>query len=1352
MSASSNIVRIESLNKDNYDTWKMQMEALLVKNDAWNYVNGDCECPVLAEDNSNAVAHRNWTKADSKAKSDIILSISPSELKLVKGCTTSHQVWVKLQETYQSTGPARKATLLKQLTLHRMSEDTDVREHLRTMFDIVDKLEEMEVDINKDLLAIMILYSLPSSYENFRVAIESRDVLPNPESLRIKLIEESQARTNTNTRGTSDRPNDALFTNKNFNNFKKRDSNNGENSNNYNSVSKSFVMRCFRCKKLGHKANECKVFKAQQSAKHVAFVVSPNFTKENSDVWCLDSGASSHMCGNLNNFTKFTNSACGTLNLATDKQANITGKGTVILTTNNFKNGGVTFEVKDTLYVPDLRTNLLSVSKITNSGYKVVFNKDGATIFDSNGNTILNAFRLNDLYFVSDIYQSSIRSAHVSTPFISNIVSAGSCSTIEWHRKLGHLNIRDMVLACKNGYLKGVTIPSTARLDCEICARAKMTRLPFPKKSERKCEILEIIHSDLCGPMRTASIGGAKYVLTLTDDASKWTEVRFLRHKDECLEYFKEFLTSIENLKGKKIKYLQSDNGGEYISQQFDNFLKERGILRRLTVAHTPQQNGVAERKNGTLMGMARCLLYQAELPDKFWAEAVNTANFLRNRCPTQSNNGKSPFHVWNNKTFDLGKIEEFGSKVVILNKKPNKGKLEPRGLTGIFMGYAEFSKAYRVWIPENKKIVISRDVRFLGPKREVPAEPEKPSEMEEVIPVQETETEVTENILPGDVIIDEGDVIIDERPNNDQAEIPPRGHGRGRPRLIRTGNAGRPKKQYSAANNISTNADETAYHSEISMKDAMSGEFKAEWMEAMITEVKSILKNDTWIMSDRVDSEKTIGSRIVLRNKYKADGTLERRKARLVAQGFSQQPGVHFNETFAPVARMGSIRMLMAIAAKRKMKVHQFDVTTAYLNGKLNEKIFMEPPKQLPEILENISNDKAIANKNIACKAEAMLQDLRENKICLLNKSLYGLKQAGRSWHQKLEKTLKQIGAVPCVSDTCVFRLDQGEDVAFIITYVDDLIIISSNEKMINELNTKLSKEFEINNLGKIGYCLGVEFSEKNSEIRMSQKGYVLDLLTRFNMQDAKPVVTPMEPGIKLVKCVKPDSANSKEVFVAPYRELIGALTYLAITTRPDISYAVSKLAQYNNAYDKSHWIAAKRVLRYLKGTSGACLVFKETAKPIEGFVDSDWGGDLDDRKSQTGHCFMWNGSPIFWESRKQKTVALSTNEAEYMALTDAIKQALHIRAFLDELGMPQSSSMRLHVDNMGALKMAENPVLHGRSKHIDIRYHFIREVIKNKQVSLQHISTTEMLADVLTKPLVGTLHYKCIKGLKIV
>lgn len=1373
MGTSNVVARIECLSKDNYDTWKMQMEALLVKNDAWHFVNGTNICPTLAADNSNAADVTNWTKLDSKAKSDIILSMSPSELKVIKGCKTSHDVWKKLQETYQSSGPARKATLLKHLTLHRMSEGDDIREHLRKMFDIVDKLDEMDVEINKDLLAIMILYSLPSSYENFRVAIESRDSLPDPESLRIKIIEESQARSSS-SRGNnacSERRDDALFTNRQFQrNFQKRDFNSSDSMNsNKNSNNNYTSLRCFKCKKPGHKANEClkiRSLKNQQSAKHVAFTVNSSEVKNK---WCLDSGASSHLCRNFEEFVNIKSGNCGKLNLATNKSADIIGKGSVTL------NAGVKNQIvlNNTLHVPELRTNLLSVSKITDNGYNVLFKKFSADILNSKGEVLLNAYRENDLYFVNDVGLYTKSADHVSSAtFNNNTVSVNLCSVEEWHRKLGHLNLRDMSEACKRGYLKGVNINSTIPLNCEICARAKMTRIPFPRKSQRKTEILDIMHSDLCGPMQTQSIGGAKYLLTFTDDASKWTEVRFLRSKTEVLEQIKELVLLMENLKGLKVKFFQSDNGTEFRNVEFDKFLRQHGISRRLSAPYTPQQNGVAERKNRTLIEMARCLLFQADLPKMFWAEAVNMANFIRNRSPSQSIGGKSPYEIWHKKIYDLSQIHEFGSKVVILDKK-QKGKFAPRGLNGIFLGYDTFTKGYRIWIPDLKKIEISRDVRFLGAQNQILKHDQNKSEKPvtvDFIPLKEDlEPRNLENhdsiIIDNDeVIIGNQDVVVDNenkvianqddhsegnesdkqsKLGNDLAENPQERRVPGRPKLIRTGKAGRPKKRYTTKTFSVEN--ESVSLAEISMKEAMSSDDKESWMEAIVDEVKSIIKNDTWTMINRNDSFESIGSRIVLRNKYKPDGTIERRKARLVAQGFSQQPGVHFNETFAPVARMSSIRLLMSIAARLKMKIHQFDVATAYLNGNLSENIYMEPPKQLAEALRRIANSN---DPNLVAKAKTMLQDLNNNKICKLNKSLYGLKQAGRNWNQKLDQTLKNFGAIPCVSDSCVYRLGQGEDKTLIITYVDDLIIMSTKENNILKFKNKIMQEFETNYLGEISYCLGVEFSIKNSEIRMNQKRYVLDLLKRFNMTEARPVGTPMDPGVKLMK---PTGNDGESEFLAPYRELVGALTYLAVTTRPDISFAVSNIAQFNNCYTKTHWLAAKRILRYLKGTAELGLTFKESGDQIMGYVDSDWGGNLNDRRSQTGFNYIWNGGCISWDSRKQKTVALSTNEAEYMALTDAAKEAIHLQSFLNELGLPDLSNITLHVDNMGALKLAENPVFHGRSKHIDIRYHFIREVIKNKIISLRHVSTHDMVADILTKPLPGPSHRRCIEGLKL-
>jgi hypothetical protein len=254
---------------------------------------------------------------------------------------------------------------------------------------------------------------------------------------------------------------------------------------------------------------------------------------------------------------------------------------------------------------------------------------------------------------------------------------------------------------------------------------------------------------------------------------------------------------------------------------------------------------------------------------------------------------------------------------------------------------------------------------------------------------------------------------------------------------------------------------------------------------------------------------------------------------------------------------------------------------------------------------------------------------------------------------------------------------------------------------------------------------------------------GYINELLKRFGMFDSKPVCAPLDPGVKLLKSEEPPDEN------LPYRELVGALTYLPTATRPDISFAVSYLGQFNNCYGKPHWTAAKRVLRYLKGTTKLGLTFFKKSQFLEGFVDADWGNCPNDRKSFTGYVFMLGGGPVSWDARKQKTVALSSTEAEYMGLAEATKEASYLRSFLIELGLDHLSSVVVYEDNLGALKLAANPTFHNRSKHIDIKYHFIRDAVKEKILSLSHVSSTEMVADVLTKGLPGSRHQRCVREL---
>lgn len=450
---------------------------------------------IVAGDVASTTAAGKWETEDDKAKSDIILSIGPSELKQIKSCTTSNEVWKKLESVYQSTGPARKATLLKRLMLHRMSETDDVRDHLREFFDCVDKLGEMEVNVNPDLLAIMLLYSLPRTFENFRVAIESRDELPAPETLRVKIIEETDARKGDG-RGTCV---DAMVAKKQWNKPRKcaRDA-----------KDEKFRYKCHCCRKVGHKAAECTENTKKNEKAHVANDVSlytcvekrcdanafeANAVKRSG--WCLDSGCTAHLCKNTDDFVRLYDSAAsGKLSLASNgASAQIEARGIVNVRAITDQES-VNVSLNNTLYVPDLRTNLLSVAKITDNGYEVTFGKNSAEIIDRNGSVVIIADRRDGLYYLREEVTSRESGAGES-----------AFTTLQtWHRRTGHLNIEDLLECSRKGIVKGVNVKRPKdKFDCKICIQGKMTRVPFPERSERSTELLNIIHSDVCGPSRT---------------------------------------------------------------------------------------------------------------------------------------------------------------------------------------------------------------------------------------------------------------------------------------------------------------------------------------------------------------------------------------------------------------------------------------------------------------------------------------------------------------------------------------------------------------------------------------------------------------------------------------------------------------------------------------------------------------------------------------------------------------------------------------------------------------------------------------------------------------------------------
>ena len=740
--------------------------------------------------------------------------------------------------------------------------------------------------------------------------------------------------------------------------------------------------------------------------------------------------------------------------------------------------------------------------------------------------------------------------------------------------------------------------------------------------------------------MRTASQGGALYFLTFTDDCTRWTDVYFLRSKDQVADKFVEYKNLIENQTGHKIKSLQSDNGKEFCNARMNEILRSSGISRRLTTPHTPQQNGVAERKNRTLVEMARCMMMESGVPPSLWAEAIAAANFIRNRCPTKSLDGEIPFEKKTGRRPNLRFMQTFGCKALVLNKQPGRGKFDTKCLAGKLVGYSKTSKAFRVWIPSEHRVRSTRDVKFL----------------EEFGPGNEYVDIIAEATTNGrtKMLTDTVDIYLDKPTESNDGQRDTRRQTQtaateqdkdlqrkrapGRPFKIKTGKPGRPKlgfhyydddstdrdavdegqdpKSHPEKNEQPSRAEDTNEDcgwldanlamtcTEIPLRAALNSPERNEWMEAILLETRSLLENDAWDITTRPTDRKVIGSRTVLRNKLKSDGTLERRKARIVAKGYNQIPGVDFCESFSPVARLGSLRILMALAAKHNLKVTQLDVTTAFLYGDIDQETYMELPEEFEQTLNTIALRET--DPEIQKRSLGMLRQLRKgNQVCKLKRAIYGLKQAGRQWHCKLSEVLLTAGFSPTNCDACIFTDNKKK--TFILVYVDDLLI-ATNDKDREKLVLKtLSEHFKVKNLGEAKFCLGIEINRSMESIHLSQPGYIKDILERFEMTDCKPVTTPLALGTNFrSSSTAEEDTNVKR----PYRELVGALMYLAVATRPDIAHLVSVLSQFNERHSDVHWSAAKRVLRYLKGTMDHCLTYTSNDLPLQGFVDADWAG----------------------------------------------------------------------------------------------------------------------------------------------
>lgn len=474
-----------------------------------------------------------------------------------------------------------------------------------------------------------------------------------------------------------------------------------------------------------------------------------------------------------------------------------------------------------------------------------------------------------------------------------------------------------------------------------------------------------------------------------------------------------------------------------------------------------------------------------------------------------------------------------------------------------------------------------------------------------------------------------------------------------------------------------------------------------------MSTEYDAQIKYGTWDLVPSHPSQNLVGCRWIYTTKYLPNGEEERPKARLVARGHTQRYGVDYSETFSPVIKTTTIRLVLDIAVTRGWQLKQLDVNNAFLQGELQEEVYMTQP---PGFVDKDQPD----------------------HVCRLKKPIYGLKQAPRAWYMALKNHLLQSGFRNSLADTSLFTYTNGSQQTYVLVYVDDIIVTGSDPRHISTVLQSFAQRFSIKDPVDLHYFLGVEVTRSSAGLHLMQRRYVLDLLTRTNMLDSKTVSTPMQTTPKLTLKDSAPLADSSQ-----YRSIVGSLQYLAFT-RPDISFAVNRLSQFMHQPTELHWQAVKRVLRYLAGTPSHGIFMKAgSSLTLHAFTDADWAGDSDDYVSTNAYVIYLGSTPVSWSSRKQNGVARSSTEAEYRAVANTASEVRWICSLLHELGVKVPVVPVIYCDNVGATYLCANPVFHSRMKHIAIDYHFIRNLIQLGVVRVAHISTKDQLADALTKPL---------------
>lgn len=1206
-----------------------------------------------------------------KAFSTIVLSISSSLLYLITSCKSGNEAWEKLKTHFDRSTTANKLYLKKAYFRCQMSEGSKVEDHLRKMKELTDAMAAIDVVIHEEDQVITLLGSLPPSYSTLVTALEARSEDLELEFVQQALLNEQQKRTSKAVAAEAAEDSRIM----------KVQSQSG--------AEKMFKFEgtCFKCGKKGHMKKDCRV--KVKKKEHVKIVKGRAEDPSHGDY-----------------YFKLDDSSKPTVDqvVKSDPRKLLVDCGATahIVTTDCIVDEDETFEPSNH-YI-----ELADGSKRNNVAVKKGDAKVSLT--DDCGN-VVNATLKNALFIPT--YPTSIFSVQCATDNGAEVhfgdehclvasgkrfpivkegrlfylhVSHGDSIKVarslnEWHKILGHCNADD--IAKLEPIVDNMCIDDGCKpIECEPCIISKQSNVRNHEPRKRAKKPLALIHTDLAGPMSTVGKGNFRYVIMFTDDFTGCHFAYLLKGKDDAATALEQFLADINQCGS--VECLRSDNGTEFTAERFQSVLRRNKIRYQTSSPHSPHQNGVAERSWRTIFEMARTMLIDADLPKSFWPYAVHYAVYLRNRC-FNNRIRDTPFHAMTGERPDMSKLHIFGCRCYVY-QHGHKGKFDARCIKGIFLGKAKRSPGYLVYSPDHGNVKEYRIVRFLSDANvsestvNIETQNEMSNPIDDPVPVETTPTQTS---------CEEGESRFPKRKSQKPAYL----------------------NDY-----VTQTIDYLCFVVDVpqSYEEAISSEHASDWKAAMQSEIDSLRENDTWTLEKVPDDQKPINGKWVYACKSDKDGNVTRFKARYVAQGYSQTYGQNFIETFSPTVKMSTVRALTQVAVSNDWVIKHIDVKTAYLHAPIDYDIYISQPKGFE-----------VGGPDIYCH---------------LRKGLYGLKQSGRLWYGVLHDFFCDSGFTRSDVDHCLYTKSIRGQLVRIAVFVDDMIIVGHDD-LVCDVIAELKRNFRISDLGDLEWFLGIEFRRQDGVMTMNQSLYLEKLLEKYHMENCRPVATPcIEKGSTL----EVDDDEPCDVSNETYRSVVGSLSYAAVCTRPDIQWVVSLLSRYlNQPVTHTRWIAVKRVLRYLKGTLHYALALRKSETHLNGFCDASWA-EASDRKSTTGYCFSIGDTLqnhinlISWRSKRQTVVALSTCESEYIAMSTAVQELLYLKQLLSDIVCGSQSDkcvVTLSCDNQSAISIAHNPVQHDRSKHIDIRYHFVRDHIE-KDFQLCYVSSENMVADILTKP----------------